>query len=339
MTPPRRLFHSMENFFEIFPHNGKRALRARIAARQVPTGRGPNVARSQHVSTLWKTFFPALFLLAAAARADLTAPPELPFPLPDAPGLAIRQTSTVTTPDQFLHVVEWTRPLEAHELDEFSAMLAARNWKPQLDNSPAAAASLQRLQALAPTAQLQQPFGALLQLLGSGVKSWSLDPIQLVYTPGETASLALSFPLPSNAVPPRAGTFTADLPLPLADAVFSQTALQASDTQTTRMETWLSNTPPELFLPQTESLLVAAGWTPPSPPIPPGVNPENQASRARLLFMETLMKNVFRVYHRNASQFSILHTPAPSTDPGGPAHSYTFILRTFLQWPSSLPTP
>ena len=152
MTPPRRLFHSMENFFEIFPHNGK------------------------NVSTLWKTFFPALFLLAAAARADLTAPPELPFPLPDAPGLAIRQTSTVTTPDQFLHVVEWTRPLEAHELDEFSAMLAARNWKPQLDNSPAAAASLQRLQALAPTAQLQQPFGRVQAQAVSGLSGLTFVP-------------------------------------------------------------------------------------------------------------------------------------------------------------------
>ena len=234
-------------------------------------------------------------------------------------------------------MVELSRPLAAFELDEFSAMLARRNWKPQIDNSPSTAASLQRLQTLAPTAQLQQPFGALLQLLGSGVKSWSIDPVQLVYTPGENASLALSFPLPSNAVPARAGNFTADLPLPLADAVFSQTALQASDTQTTRMETWLSNTPPELFLPQTEPLLVAAGWTPPSPTLPPGVNPENQAARARLLFMETLMKNVFRVYHRNASQLSILHTPAPADPPGGPAHSYTIILRTFLQWPSSLP--
>ena len=288
-------------------------------------------------STVWKTFFPALVFLAAAARADLPGPPELPFPLPDAPGLAVRQTSTVTTPDQFLHVVELTRPLAAFELDEFSAMLARRNWKPQLDNSPAAAASLRRLQTLAPTAQLQQPFGALLQLLGEGVKSWSLDPIQLLYTPGENASLTLSFPLPSNAVPPRAGSFTADLPLPLDDAVFSQTALQAGSTQTTRMEIWLSNTPPELFLTQTEPLLLAAGWTPPSPSIPPGVNPENQSARNRLLFMETLMKNVFRVYHRNASQLSILHTPAPADPPGGPSHSYTFILRTFLQWPSSLP--
>ncbi len=295
------------------------------------------MARSQNVSTLWKTYFSAFFFLAAAARADLPAPPDLPFPLPAAADLSIRQTSTVTTPDQFLHVVELNRPWADFELKEFSSTLAQANWTEQLNSSEQHVAAIQRIQTLAPTAQLQQPFDAVVQLLGSGMKSWSLDTIQLVYTPSEHPSLALSFPLPSNALPTQVGSFTADLSLPLHDATFSQAAVQASPAQITRMEIWHSNTPPELFLPQTEPLLLAAGWTPPSPTVPPSVDPENQASRERLFFMESMMKNVFRVYHRNASQLSMVHTPLHTDTSTAAIHSYTFILRTFLQWPA--PTP
>ena len=313
MTTPHPLFHTVEKCFAIFPHNGKL------------------------FSTLWKTFFSTLFLLATIARAALPEPPELPFPLPTAADLTIHQTSTVTTPDQFLHVVALSRPLTDIELAEFSATLAQRNWKPQVNNSSRDLAAVQHLQTLAPTAQLQQPFDAVLQLLDSGMKSWTLDTIQLLYTPGQTTALALSFPLSTNAVPASAGTFTADLPLPLHDATFSQSSIQANPSQITRMEIWLSNTPPELFLPQAEPLLLAAGWTPPSPTIPPNVNPDNQVSRDRLFFMETLMKNVFRVYHRNTSQLTLLHTPAHAETASAPTHSYTLILRTFLQWPPPNP--
>ena len=301
----------MENLFSIFPHYGK------------------------NVSTLWKTYICALLFLSPNIRAALPEPPELPFPLPAAADLGIRQTSTVYGPDQFVHVVEWNRPLTEVELDEFSALLAQRNWKPQVELTEHSLATLQRLQSLAPTTQLQQPFQAVLNLLGSGMKAWALPPIQLLYTPSEHPSLALSFPIPTNSIPASPGSFTTDLFLPLNDATFSQAVIQTDSTQITRMEVWLSNTPPELFLPQTEPLLLAAGWTPPSPTVPPGVNPENQPSRDRLLFMETLMKNVFRVYHLNASQLTILHTPAQAGTPSSPTHSYTFILRTFLQWPHS----
>ena len=284
---------------------------------------------------------PALLLLPLAAaplRAALPAPPALPFPLPAAPDLRIRQTTTLTTPDQFVHVVHLSRPLAPYELDELSATLERLRWLPQIADPERALAALRHLQALAPTPELRQPFDATLQLIQEGTTSWTLSPIQLVYSPGEPPSLILSFPLPPADLPASPGGFTADLPLPLHDARFSQAVLQSGDGQLTRMETWLSHAPPDLFLAQAESSLVAAGWTPPAAATPPPVqSPTHEASRTRLLAMEAILKSSFRVYHRGSCQLTLFRAPSGSSDPAAPPHAYTFLHRTLLQWP--LPPP
>ncbi len=303
------IFHPMENAALIFPHCGKL------------------------FSTLWKNLVPALLAgTVATARAALPEPPDLPFPLPAA-DLAVRQTATFYTTNEFLHVATLNRPLAGFELDDFSAALAGRNWTPQVVDPARSLAVLGNLQALAPSPDLQQPFIAAQQLIQEGLKSWTLDEIQLMYSPGENATLSLTFPLPSNAVPNQVGTFTADLPLPLNDAAFSQAAIQAEDSQITRMESWSSNETPDLFLPQAEQILIGAGWTPPDAPVLPSTNPGNQDSRNRLALLEIFMKNAFRVYHREASQLTILHIPADPANPTGAAHNYILVLRTILQWP------
>ncbi|NLG34563.1 MAG: hypothetical protein GX548_04330 [Lentisphaerae bacterium] len=303
----------METFRPFFPHHGKK------------------------VSTPWKILPPlaALFfgLLAARAPAALPEPPSLPFPLPAA-DLRIRQTTTLFAPGHYLHLAALDRPLAPYELDDLSSTLARLGWSPRLANSPRETAALRHLRALAPTPDLQRPFDASLHILQSGLKSWTLDPIQLLYTPGDNTTLGLSFPLPDDELPAAPGAFTADLPLPLHDARFSQAAIQADDAQLTRMETWLSHTPPELFLAQAEPFLVAAGWTPPVPAAPPSAHPDNQPEHARLLAMETAFRNVFRVYHRGSAQLTLFHAPADPGEPGAPPHAYTLVRRTLLQWPA-----
>lgn len=148
-------------------------------------------------------------------------------------------------------------------------------------------------------------------------------------TGGEAATLRQLRELPATP-----GAFTADLPLPLHDARFSQAAIQADDTQLTRMETWLSHTPPELFLAQAEPVLIAAGWTPPVSAAPPPVHADNQLERARLSAMEITFRNVFRVYHRGSVQLTLFRAPADPSDPSSPPHAYTIIRRTLLQWPT-----
>ena len=319
MPPPapfRRVFHTMEKLSRIFPRNGK---------------------TFADFSTVWKILAPALLLAAAPVRAALPEPPPLPFPLPAA-DLLVRRSTTLYTPGQYLHVALLDRPLAGYELDDLSAALARLNWKPQVADSAREISALRDLQVLAPTPELRQPFDATLQLLQDGLKSWTLDAIQLLYTPGENASLCLTFPLPPDAIPSSAGSFTADLPLPLHDATFSQAAIQAEPAQITRMETWLSRTPPELFLSQAEPPLLAAGWLPPDPPAPPAVQPGSQSARAQVLFMEATLKSAFRVYHRGTSQLTVFRVPSDPSGPGAPPHAYPFVLRTLLQWPLP-PTP
>ena len=53
--------------------------------------------------------------------------------------------------------------------------------------------------------------------------------------------------------------------------------------------------------------------------------------------MESLLNNLFRVYHRGTSQLTILHVPGDGETDAGPVQTYTFVLRTLLQWP--LPPP
>ena len=290
-------------------------------------------------STLWKT---ALFLLlggffSVPVRAALPDPPPLPFPLP-ATNLRIRQTTTVFAPDNYLHLATLDRPLAAYEIDDLSATLTRLGWSLRLTHSAGEAAVLQQLRALAPTAELQQPFVAALQMLETGLQFWSLDTIQLIYTPGDNATLGISFPLTAADLPAHPGAFTADLPLPLHDALFSQAAIQADDQQITRMETWHSHTSAELFLNQTESLLIAAGWASPIPATPPPAHPDQHAAVQRLLAKEQLLKNIFRVYHRGNAQLSLFHAPAASADFTAPPHAYTLVLRTLLQWPTTPPT-
>lgn len=314
--PPPNVFHAVEY---IFPQHGKNG---RVFPRP-----------GTYSSLTWKTLAAVLFA-AGSVRAALPEPPALPFPLPAA-DLQIRQTTTLFGPDQYLHLALLDRPLAGYELDGFSATLARRRWQSQVAATTRDLALLQNLRALAPSPEIRQPFTATLQLLGDGMKSWTLDEIQLLYTPGENASLCLSFPLPASARPAHAGTFTADLVLPLHDALFAQAAIQSDPSQTVRMETWRSRTPPDLFLDQAEPLLIAAGWTPPAPSVPPAVHPGNHSARARMLFLESILKNTFRVYHRGTSQLSILRTPDNDDAPGAPPHSYTFLLRTLHQWPAT----
>ena len=284
---------------------------------------------------MWKILVPALLAGAgAAARAALPVPPELPFPLPAAPDLAVRQTATFYSTNEFLHVATLNRPLAGFELDEFAATLAGRGWQPQVVDPARGLAILANLQALAPSPELQQPFTAAMQLIQEGLKSWALGEIQLLYSPGENATLSLTFPLPADAVPAQIGAFTADLPLPLTEAVFSQAAIQAEDSQITRMESWLSPVPPEVFLPQAEQILVGAGWTPPDSPVLPSADSANRDSRDRLALLEIFMKNAFRVYHRDTSQLTILHIPADPANPADAPHHYFLVHRTILQWPS-----
>lgn len=296
-------------------------------------------------STLWKTppalgvrvgaglLLLLLATLPARSPAALPEPPSLPFPLPAAT-LHIRQTTTLFAPGDYLHLAALDRPLTAYELDDLAATLARLGWSPGVASTGGEAATLRQLRDLAPTLDLQRPFDASLQLLESGLKSWTLDPIQLIYTPGGNTTLGLSFPLPDNELPATPGAFTADLPLPLHDARFSQAAIQADDTQLTRMETWLSHTPPELFLAQAEPVLIAAGWTPPVSAAPPPVHADNQLERARLSAMEITFRNVFRVYHRGSVQLTLFRAPADPSDPSSPPHAYTIIRRTLLQWPT-----
>ena len=151
-----KIFHTMENAVRIFPHCGK------------------------YFSTLWKNLVPAVLIGSGAiARAALPEPPDLPFPLPAA-DLAVRQTVTFYSTNEFLHAATLNRPLTGFELDDFSAALVARNWKPQVVDPARSIAILQNLQDLAPSSELQQPFTAAMQLIQEGLKSWSLDEIQLL---------------------------------------------------------------------------------------------------------------------------------------------------------------
>ena len=300
------------------------------------TARGRFPRRGKLFSTLWKTAVPALGLCAAAAGAALPEPPALPFPLPAA-DLGVRQSSTVYAPDRYLHVAVLTRPFAEYELADFSAALAQRNWKAELADGARASAALEQLRALAPTSELQQPYDAALQLVRGGLQSWTLDAIQLLYAPGENAALCLTFPLPPDAGPAGPGAFTADLPLPLHDAAFVQAAIQAEAGEITRTETWTSQLPPELFLPQADQILAGVGWVPPVDAAPPAADPENRSVRAKVALMESLLNNLFRVYHRGTSQLTILHVPGDGETDAGPVQTYTFVLRTLLQWP--LPPP
>ena len=273
----------------------------------------------------------ALFCGVLAARAALPLPPTLPFPLP-SPTVRVRQTTTLFSPLQYLHLAALDRPLADFEIDDLSDSLRRLGWTPRLVGGPSQSDALRGLRDLAPSPDLRAPFDSALLLLQSGAKSWSLDPVQLVYSPGDNASLGISFPLPADSIPARPGAFAADLPLPLYDAVFSQAAIQADDLQITRTESWLSHSPPELFFSQAEPFLVAAGWIPPSSPNPPPSNPENLAARAQILSVENMLKNAFRVYHRGSAQLSLLRLPADPSIPGAPPHSYSIVSRTVLQW-------
>ena len=278
----------------------------------------------------------ALFSGILSANAALPLPPPLPFPLPSQT-VRIRQTTTLFSPLHYLHLASLDRPLADFEIDDLSASLRRLGWSPRLVGGATQSDALRSLRDLAPSPDLRAPFDSALLLLESGAKSWSLDPVQLVYSPGENASLGISFPLPAASVPARPGTFAADLPLPLYDAVFSQAAIQADDFQITRTESWLSHSPPELFFSQAEPFLVAAGWTPPSPPNLPPSNPQNVAARAQVLSVENMFKNAFRVYHRGSSQLSMLRLPADPSIPNAPPHSYSIVSRTVLQWHAQSP--
>ena len=271
-------------------------------------------------------------LLAAPAPAALPGPPDLPFALPAA-GPHVRQTTTLYAPGEYAHIAVLDRPLAEYELDDFAAGLARGNWTPLVADAARGAAVLRQYEQLAPTPELRQPFDVAGQLLQGGLRAWTIEPVQLLYAPGENASLCITFPLPANDLPAGPGAFTADLPLPLPGARFDQAAIQAERAQITRMETWQSFAPPELVFDQAEPLLVAAGWTPLDAPAAPAAQVENAAARARVLAMESILRRVYRVYHRGTSQLTVFHAPAGAAGPDGLPHAYTFMLRTLLEAP------
>ena len=279
---------------------------------------------------LWKILLP--LLLAAPAPAALPDPPELPFALP-AGGPRVRQTTTLYAPGEYAHIAVLDRPLAEYELDDFAAGLARGNWTPLVADAEHGAAVLRQYEQLAPAPELRQPFAVAGQLLAGGLRAWALEPVQLLYAPGENASLCLTFPLSSNDLPAGPGAFTADLPLPLPGARFDQAAIQAEDAQITRLETWQSHAPPELVFDQAEPLLVASGWTPLDAPAAPAAQPENSASRAKVLAMESILRHVYRVYHRGPAQLTVFHAPAGESGPDGLPHTYTYMLRTLRQCP------
>lgn len=279
---------------------------------------------------LWKILLP--LLLAGPARAALPEPPDLPYALPAA-GPHVRQTTTLYAPGEYAHIAVLDRPLAEYELDDFAAGLARGNWAPLVADAARGTAVLRQYEQLAPTPELQQPFAVAGELLQGGLRAWALAPVQLLYAPGENASLCLTFPLSATDLPAGPGAFTADLPLPLPAARFSQAAIQAESAQITRMETWESFAPPEQVFDQAEPLLVASGWTPLDSPAAPAAQAENAAVRARVLAMESILRHVYRVYHRGTSQLTVFHAPAGASGPEDRPHTYTYMLRTLLQAP------
>ena len=49
--------------------------------------------------------------------------------------------------------------------------------------------------------------------------------------------------------------------------------------------------------------------------------------------MESILRRVYRVYHRGTSQLTVFHAPAGAAGPDGLPHAYTFMLRTLLEAP------
>ena len=304
---PRRIFHSVENFF---PHCGK----LRTARLLAVLGLG-------------------LALPLPRTGAALPDPPPLPFPLPAA-DLRPAQTTTLYSPDTFLHLAELNRPLSDADLAQFDSLLARRNWCPIASGDASAGRDLlDRLADLAPTPDVRQPFLAATALLQQGMRIWTLDPVQLVYAPGNPATLTISFPPAPDDAPATPGAFTADLPLPIHSPRFIQAVIQSNASQIIRIETWESPLPPGHVLNQAEPMLIAAGWTPPLSAIPDTQHPEHRALRNRLRQMETQFQNLFRVYHRGTAQLSLLYIPEEPAAGAPPAHRYSLMLRTLLAWP------
>ena len=261
------------------------------------------------------------WLAAGAARlAAEPVPPELPFPTGLPAGMA-RGTLTVWTEESFFHRVTLSRAMFPGELDGLAETLRQAGWSETSPETDAAAERLAGALALARAAGAGDAAQAVLEFFASGSRAWSLGSTQLLYLPGEGGGeLLVSFPFGGELACPAAapGEFTAEVPLPLAEASFVRRSLQAERGMTVAMEQWSGGEPPERFFDRANAQLLGAGWR------GGAVGGEARGGKGSPdAAFSALLGRWVRVYERPGCQLTLLRTPGGEGVPAG----YAFIAR------------